>query len=545
MIQPLVRSAALLLLVSSAAAQLREPGTPASTRATLAAEVPKKVLLVPQAARLPGSVPADEGGPFRYGLELRVGLGLANAGLWEQVPETGELVWRLELDSPGAFSLGVVFERFDLPTGAKVYLYDPARSQVLGAYGESAENPNGILAVQPLRGDRVVIEYVEPAGTLGRPELVVGTLVHDYRDILAHLAPGGALAVACLVDVNCPQGAPYQDIKRAVIWMVSSGVGCSGSILNNTAEDGTPYMMTAEHCGNMTNGVFVFDYERSGCGTGSSSQSSTLSGSTRLAASSLYDGQLYRLNQSIPAGYKPFFAGWSLRTTPRAPAVGISHPSGLPKKIQIDRQDPFDLGTRWNVFYEVGAIQPGSSGSPLFDRDERVIGTASTGGGGCSAGGNYGRFDLFYSTKNLATWLDPLGWGLNGIDGYDGVSPYTHPYNGGGFNGSVYATVTEPRLGTTWTAQIDASERPTTTSTYLVGFAAPATAPVASYGQLLVDTSSAFHFDHVAPVVGGFSTHSFALPALLPLAGLVSYTQAFQIGGGVAATNGLKLVLNF
>lgn len=545
MSQLLARSAVLLFLASSAAAQLREVGTPASLRAPLAQEVPTKVLLVPDAAHARASRPVEESGAFRYGVELPVGLGLEDGGLWESVPATGELVWRLELASPGAFSLGVVFERFDLPPGGKVWLYDPGRTQVLGAYGESAENPNGVLAVQPLRGDRVVIEYVEPPGARARPELVVGGLVHDYVDVLGQLAPGGALAVACLVDVKCPQGAPYQDIKRAVIWMFQGGLGCSGSILNNTAEDGTPYMMTAEHCGDMTNGVFVFDYERSACGGGTSSQASTLSGSTRLAVSSIYDAQLYRLNQSIPVSYQPFFAGWSLRQTPRAPAIGISHPSGLPKKIQIDRQDPFDLGTRWNVFYEVGAIQPGSSGSPLFDRDERVIGTASTGGGGCSAGANYGRFDLFYTTRNLGTWLDPLGWGLTGIDGYDGAAPYTHRYNGGGFNGLVYTTVTEPRLGSTWTAQIDASERPGTTSTYLVGFGAPAESPLRHYGQLLVDVSSAFQFEHFASVVGGLSTHSFALPPSLSLAGRVSYTQAFQIGGGLEATNGLKLVLNF
>ena len=105
---------------------------------------------------------AEDPGRFQYGVPLAVNRGAEDAGRWDTVVETGELVWRLELLSSGAYSLGVVFSRFDLPPGAQVFLYDRARKELLGAYGESTENPNGVLAVQPLRSDRVTIEYVEP-----------------------------------------------------------------------------------------------------------------------------------------------------------------------------------------------------------------------------------------------------------------------------------------------------------------------------------------------------------------------------------------------
>jgi hypothetical protein len=530
-------------LTSHAGAQQREPGIPASSRASLPSDVPVVLLEAPGAPALRAAGGVDAAGRFRYGVELAVGLGLEDAGRWDTLAETGENVWRLELDSPGAFSLGVMFSRFELPPGAQVFLYDPARAEVLGAYGRSTENPNGMLAVQPLRGDRVVIEYVEPAGTEARPALVVGTLVHDYLDVLAHMTQGSVLTASCLVDVNCPAGAEHQDIKRAVIWMFRSGVGCSGSILNNTGEDGTPYMMTAEHCGDFTNGVFVFDYERATCGAGSGSQSKTISGATRLAVSSFYDGQLYRLNHAIPAGFEPFFAGWS-RMTQTPSTLGISHPSGLPKKIQIDHQTPFLLNTRWSVQYDVGAVQPGSSGSPLFDVHERIIGTLSTGASSCSENGNYGRFDQFYATQNLATWLDPEGWGVGGIDGLDGIEPYAQPYDGSGANPVVYQSLNAPRLGTTWNVAIDASFQPGATSTLLVGYAAPDEGTFQASGELLVDLGSAQQFQHGSPVVSGSSAHSFALPNNIALAGRTSYTQAFVFGGGARATNAVKLVLN-
>jgi lysyl endopeptidase len=542
----LVRGSALLLLAPLAAAQLREPGVPPSARGTLPPEVPSVLLEAGDVRALRAAAEAQQGGKFRYGVELPVGpdgLGVDDAGRWDTLSETGELVWRLELVSPGAHSLGVVFSRFDLPRGAQVFLRNPASGEVLGAYGESTENPNGVLAVQPLRGERVVIEYVEPAGTLTRPALVVGTLVHDFLDVLARVQQGSTLALSCLVDVNCPQGANHQDVKRAVVWMFGGGGGCSGSILNNTSEDGTPYLMTAEHCGNMTNATFVFDYERTGCESGSSSQSKSLSGSTQLAVSPLYDGQLYRINQPIPASYEPFYAGWSVDLDVTR-GLGISHPSGFPKKISIDNQPPFLVSTRWSVQWNVGAIQPGSSGSPLFDQDERVVGSLSTGAGGCSQNGQYGRFDLFYATKNLAQWLDPAGWGVGGIDGYDPLEPYTQPYDGAGANPEVFTTVTAPQLGTSWISQVDASAFPLAGSTVLVGHPAPADGPQLGFGRIVVDLGTPRLFQLAAPVSAGLSTHTVPLPNDFALAGLVAYTQAFVLGGGTVATNGLKVVLN-
>ena len=378
----LLRTLPFLLASSPAFAQLREDGIPASQRGTLPPDVPMLVLREPNVLELRRYQEERAAGHFRYGIELELGQSCQEVGRWDVLPETGESVWRVELVSPGARSLGVVLSRFDLPVGGQLFLYDPTGRDLLGAYGESTENPNGVLALQPLRGERVVLEYVEPPGAPTRVDLVLGTVVHDKLDVLAHLADNGMFEAGCLVDVNCAQGASYQDVKRAVVWMFGGGGGCSASILNNTAENGTPYLYTAEHCGNQTNAVFVFDYERTGCGSGSSSQAKSLSGSTQLAVSSLYDGQLYRLNQNIPASYEPFYAGWSTALDVTR-GVGISHPSGLPKKLSIENQPPLQATTRWAVQWNVGAIQPGSSGSPLFDQNERVIGLASEGRSAC------------------------------------------------------------------------------------------------------------------------------------------------------------------
>ena len=80
-----------------------------------------------------------------------------SGGAQLEVASDGTLVWRLELASPGAHSLGVLFGAFDVPVGGTVFVYSPDRSVMLGAFTSATEQPNGMLAISPVAGDRVVI----------------------------------------------------------------------------------------------------------------------------------------------------------------------------------------------------------------------------------------------------------------------------------------------------------------------------------------------------------------------------------------------------
>ncbi len=529
-------------------AQLSAGGRPHSEVAGLPLDVPLVILDPPDIARLRAEDEARDDWPFRYGAVLPAALGLEEHGRWDEA--LGKLVWRLALRSPGALSLGVVFDQYQIPAGGELYLYDPARAEVLGAFNELNNNASGSLAIQPLPGDAVVIEYVQPSTVTATPRLHIGEVIHDYRGILPQLAAwSGNLAASagCLVDINCPIGANYQDIKRSVIMVLAGGGGCSAGLLNNTAEDGTPYFLTANHCGDMTNVVAVFNYELSGCGSGTSSQSQTLSGASLLAATTLQDSQLYLLNQSPPMAYAPFYAGWQRTGSPPAPGISISHPSLLPKKLAIDRDQPTFTGNFWAVQWETGTLQGGSSGSPLFDGNKRVLGPC------CCVGGftcnnqlaNYGNLGRFYTTRNLGPHLDPLGLNPAGIDGLDFYAPSATIYNGSGVNPVVFTSLSLPQLGTTWTVQVDTSSVPAATSTYIQGRASSSSGMFFSFGELLIDLSSPVAFASLAPVSSGLSTHSFALPNDPALAGAVAYAQAGILGAKPAvATNGLKVRLN-
>jgi hypothetical protein len=420
---------ALLLLALPAGAQLTQPGRPASDWADLASRVPTTVMPAIDVEALLAEDAQRGPFPLKYGEVIETDVGIDSAGVWEEVPADGSLVWRARIAAPGAFSLGIVFTEYDIPAGGQVFLYADGKPAVYGAYTDANNNVNGLLGIEPVFSDAVTIEYVQQAFVTEMPHLRVGQVIHDYKDLRNLLqvsgsggGDSGAGDGGCgLIGINCPEGAPYQIVKRAVMRTLAGGALCSAALLNNTASDGIPYMLTANHCGSMTAGQFLFNYEQLTCGTSSGSQSQTVSGAVKLVATSTYDSQLYKLNTNPPAAFQPFYAGWSRSTTTGSPATTIGHGNGGPKNMAIDNNGASISGVQWQVFWNQGYIVGGNSGGPLFNGSKRVIGPAccvSTFTCGSQTAW-FGRFDQFYTAFNLGQWLDPLGTGTLNLDGFD------------------------------------------------------------------------------------------------------------------------------
>jgi hypothetical protein len=103
----------------------------------------------------------------------------------------------------------------------------------------------------------------------------------------------------------------------------------------------------------------------------------------------------------------------------------MHHPQGDIKKICQDTDSlltaSFAGAPCWRVAsWEAGVTEGGSSGSPLYDQDKRIVGQLFGGQATCSFLFNdyYGRFDQSW-TNGLRTWLDPLGTNPTTLDGID------------------------------------------------------------------------------------------------------------------------------
>ena len=423
MIAPQVRFSLTAALVAAlpalASAQIEYGGQPPSTYYELPGAVPTATMRSVDAAVLLEEDAAQPKGAFRFGDNIEVDLGFED-GVWTDLPN-GDRVWRLRIESVGAFSLSFVFSEYHLPSGAELYVYNDDLSTTRGMYNYLNNKPDGQMAIQPVGGNAVTLEYFEPAWVEFEGALRTGTVVHDYRDIIAIMSEPASIADGgCEIDVACAAGAPWQNQIRATARILNGGLLCTGSLLNNTAFDGTQLFITANHCGTLGSAIFLFKYQKSGCGSGGAPTSSTVQGSVQLATSSGIDYRLVRITPSIPASYDPYWAGWDRSGAFPTNTVTVHHPNGGPKKISFDNDSPQKSGTDWRIIqWDLGVTEGGSSGCPLYNQNGRFVGQLWGGAAFCGFPFDdfYGRLDSEWS--QVASHLDPIGAGSTTIDGWE------------------------------------------------------------------------------------------------------------------------------
>lgn len=359
-------------------------------------------------------------GPYKFGFNHMVDLDLENSGVWHTT-STGDRIWRLSIECPGAYSINFEFHDYVIPDGAQVFVYN-AEGEVLGGFEEGSNPGHTQLGVSPLGGDRITIEYVEPARVMGMGRLRVGQVTHAYRDILG-VAKAYGESGSCNNNVICPEGDPWRDQIRSVAMIYVSGDGiCTGTLINNCNNDGTPYFLTADHClGNPNNWIFRFNWNSPTCANTSNSSFNTIAGSTLLASSGTSDVALLRLNSTPPPLHHVYYSGWDKGTAPATSATCIHHPSGDIKKISFENQAVTSttyFGIQvWKVAaWEDGTTEGGSSGSGLWDQNKRLVGQLFGGDANCddNVNDNFGRFSVSFPL--LDEWLGGCGEELDGYD---------------------------------------------------------------------------------------------------------------------------------
>ncbi len=417
MFDPRSLALAFALITSTAFAQSADDefgGAPPSAVFELAGDVPTVAL----------ELQGDE--PYFVDLSARDGLGLDSGGLWTEL-ENGGRVWRARLEVPGASSLLLTFSHFQVAERAALFLYDDDRTQVRGAYGQLNQRRDGSCVTGVMHGDAVTIEFYEPAEQERRTALrLAGVLVHAGAavDLALQDAPLPSRvkpASSCNVDVACEEGAGWERTSRSVVAITAIDQLCTGVLLNNTAQDGTPYVLTAEHCGNLTSASFRFNWKHAECNEARVERPSDyIGGSTLIAKDDILDFQLVRLNAIPPPEFDVVYAGWD-RSGARAKGVSaLHHPGGDVMKISVDEHAPRRESTFWKILrWEVGITENGSSGCPLFDSKQRVIGKLKGGPARCDRpeGDLFGRFEM--DALVIGEFLDPLGTGVATLDAFD------------------------------------------------------------------------------------------------------------------------------
>ena len=353
------------------------------------------------------------------------------------------MVWTGTFRSEGASAVRLRLDNVDLPKGSELYVFGE-HGHVFGPYTNGdVHDASGVLWTNSIPGESLSLQFHMPVDSMraarrGQSPFSVGELAH-IGDRFA-FAPQTEEKAFCAWNDSCIRNASCENIPNAVqplenavaylLYTVGNGTYlCTGGLLNDTANSGTPYLLTANHCFDTQNSASsleaYFDWTV-GCGSSCGTQYfppgsvSVVNGSTLLATSSNTDFTMVQLSSAAPAGST--FMGWT--TSPVAFSSGtnlyrLSHPAGSPQAYS-EQSVNTSAGTcntlpRGDFIYSdatLGDTEGGSSGSVVVNSSGQVVGQLF---GACGASPSTtcdnddrtvdGAFAVTFSS--VSQWLDP------------------------------------------------------------------------------------------------------------------------------------------
>jgi len=390
--------------------------------------------------------------PWRYGITRPVALNTETSGVWTEL-SNGDRIWRVAIRSPYAINMSINFSDFYMPEGARLQMYNDDQTDYSASYSKKQNRPTNNLGSWFVSGDVIWIEYYEPVNVNENFQLAISSIIHGYRlgkvNQFVRSQRGLNDSGDCNYDVNCPVGVdfdPIKDVVKKTVALLNLGNGylCSASLINNTALDKKPFLLTANHCLEISNPdlwSIRFNWMSpspicAGAEESLDIQSNfTMSGAQLRASNSRSDFALVELFNPIPESWDVAFAGWDSTDDLPEYEVGIHHPNGDIMKICRDDsgavKDTANGTEVWLIGgvsvgsgdgWELGTTESGSSGSPLFDQNGRIIGQLYAGQSFCVDNENnndydiYGRFGVSWndgsnSSSRLKDWLDPINIG--------------------------------------------------------------------------------------------------------------------------------------
>lgn len=353
----------------------------------------------------------------------------------------GTTLWLGKIQAAKAERIRIKFSNVILPKGVSITIYnDDNKEEIQGPYDATFLKQRTEFWSNTIFGSAVSIECSVPVGTdLKDVSFDVSAMGHFY----AKLDKSDGDEGPCHNDVTCFPNWSAEARAVVAISTISHGTGfldCTGSRINDATNNGD-YMLTANHCEiDDANDEFVEVYwffQTTSCNGVHQSLVNvprTL-GTTLLAhgsSTNYNDFSFVRLNQAPPANAAAL--GW----TTEAPVIGenvtcIHHPRGAHKRITFGTCGGDGGGVYYSAIHHTIAkwhtnptapenracTEPSSSGSPLLNANNLIIGQLHGGPSACgvpdaSLEDYYGKF--IYSYPIIQNWL------LGGIAFYNNSS---------------------------------------------------------------------------------------------------------------------------
>ncbi|MCK5782532.1 MAG: T9SS type A sorting domain-containing protein [Flavobacteriales bacterium] len=403
---------------------------------------------------------------FNYTFAASVpNLDLISRGKWILSSE-GVWIWVLKIDASEAKALSLDFKNLILNENDDLFVYNYHNN----SYNISNTNIASDRGLSEFFiGDNISVEYMPSSNDTLEFFASKVTVNYAFKGLNETNSLGFGQSGDCEINANCNTVEDYKPERRAVVRIrtrktvdnVTYHGWCTGTVIANAEMDNTPYIITADHCYSYyKSGVYIgaseedlnewkfyFNYESPDCenpnNEGSLNKDMMIGAEYRANSGTAGDADsdffLLELQADIPEEFNAFWAGWDNRDVVSSDGYCYHHPSADIKKIstyttdlvstQYDKDGPSD--THWEVLWDTGVTEGGSSGSALLNIYGQIIGTLTGGGSSCrnpKSEDKYGKISYGWENDKefiyqLNGWLDPKQTGKKSIVGYDKDGP--------------------------------------------------------------------------------------------------------------------------
>lgn len=358
----------------------------------------------------------------RFAIEHNVNIDLKNFSLNKKA---SNLIATYRVKADNAVSLNLAFD-FKMTKNSKVKIYASDFSTEMRSFTILDNNIDNEIWTPVIMANDIIVEVSAPSNEYKDIQFHLKQINQGYRTFGQSTEKSGS----CNVDVACTESVGWESEVNSV-GVISTGGStfCTGFMVNNTKNDKTPFFMTANHCSitktNAKSLVVYWNFQTSKCGGNRDGKLTDFNtGAQFLASSAKSDFALVRLNKVPRPEWNVTYAGWDRSGQDALHATAIHHPATDEKSISFEN-DPTTItsylgdsipGDSTHVRIEnwdIGTTEPGSSGSPLFDQNHRIIGQLHGGYASCSSKTSdwYGRIYTSWegegnANSRLKDWLD-------------------------------------------------------------------------------------------------------------------------------------------
>ena len=330
------------------------------------------------------------------------------SGLASRTPD-GSFAWAARITTENAGAIRLHIEDMSLPRTAELYLYS-ADGQAFGPYRGNGRNGTGEFWTETIFASEAILQ-LNIAGPVSDQELrevsfrvlEAGLITPSFAGNFeitpqAPPPPGWPCGnAACIEDATCQSGTLANTLKLAVAkmeWIQGAFIyTCTGGNISDNNPSQSNFFLTANHCVSKNNAAqnvnFYWRFATSTC-DGSSCPNNAgwpyqTSGSTVSKTGRKGDFTLLHLNAAPPAGSA--ILGWTsapVANTNGADLFRVSNPNFGPQVYSthdVDTSAPTCSGwPRGERIYSrdtFGAIDGGSSGSPIVNAASQIVGQLS------------------------------------------------------------------------------------------------------------------------------------------------------------------------